>query len=92
MGMPLQEVSRRGHGDDDPRTSVRVGARASDQLLDRLRPRAGEISEQLAAAVEQRPQQARDGQHEVAVGDGEEHLLVQPLSPPELLLLLAGGA
>jgi hypothetical protein len=58
-----------------------VGVRASDQLLDRPGPRAGEISERLAAAAEQRPHRARDGQDDVTMRDRLEHWLLQPLRP-----------
>jgi hypothetical protein len=79
--MPLEKVSRGGHRDDDPGTNVCGGTRTADQLRDGLGPRAREISEQLAAATKQRTEQAWDRQHDVAVCDGGEHVLVQPLGP-----------
>jgi len=51
---------------------------------------AGELTEQVSAAAEQRAQQAWNGQHHMAVRDGQEHVFAQPLGPQELLLLLAG--
>jgi hypothetical protein len=85
----MRAVSRGGHRDDDPGTNLSGGTRAADQLLDGLGPRPGELSEQLAAAAKQRPEQARERQHDVAVCDGGEHVLAQPRGPEELLLLLA---
>jgi hypothetical protein len=57
-----------------------------------LGPGAGKLAEQLPPATEQWTQQARDREHHVAVRDGQEHVLAQPLGPQELLLLLARGA
>jgi len=53
--MPLQEISRAGDRDDDPGPRVGRVARDTDQLLDRLGPRAGQLREQLPTAAEQRP-------------------------------------
>jgi hypothetical protein len=84
VGVPLQEISRGGHADDDAGASV-VATREPDQLLDGFGSRASQLCEQLAAAAEQGTQQARDGQHHVAVGDFREDLLAQPLGPEKLL-------
>jgi len=92
VGMPLQEISRGGDRDDDPTTCVGLAARVAQELLDRLGPGAGKLAEQLPPATEQWTQQARDREHHVAVRDGQEHVLAQPLGPQELLLLLARGA
>ena len=51
-----------------------------------------QLCEQLAPAAEERTQQPRDGQDDVAVGDRGQHLVAQPLGPQDLSLLLARGA
>jgi hypothetical protein len=53
---------------------------------------AGEVAQQLAAAPEERTQEARDGHHDVAVRNGLEDLLAEPLGPQQRALLLAGRA
>jgi hypothetical protein len=88
VGVPLQEVSRVRNGDDDAGASL-AATREPDQLLNGLGPRRGQLREQLTATPEQRTQQARDGQDDVAVGGGRKDLLAQPLGPEGLLLLLA---
>ena len=85
--MPLQEVSGGGHGDDETGTEVESG-RAADELDGGLRPGPSELGQQVSPTAKQRPQQARDGEHDVAVCDGSEQLLAQPLRPEEQLLLL----
>jgi hypothetical protein len=91
MGVPLQEVSRRGKRDDEAGAEVLSG-RAADELDGGLGPRPGELGQEVTPTAKQWPQQTRDGEHHVAVGDGSEELLAQPFGPEELLLLLAGGA
>jgi hypothetical protein len=86
VGVPLKEVSRGGHGDHDAGARL-APHREPDQLLDGLGPRAGQLREQLAAAVEQGTQQARDGQDDVAGGDFGQDVVAQPLGSEELLLL-----
>jgi hypothetical protein len=77
--MPLQEISRGGDRDDDPRPRVAIAAHPTDQLLDRLGAGAGELAEQLPPAPEQRPQQAWDREHHrgaeaaATAGEGHEH-------------------
>jgi hypothetical protein len=91
VGVPLKEVSRGGHGDHDAGARL-APHREPDQLLDGLGPRAGQLREQLAAAVEQGTQQARDGQDDVAGGDFGQDVVAQPLGSEELLLLLTRRA
>ena len=90
--MPLQEIPRSGHRDHDPGPRVAFAARVTDELLDGLGAGAGELTEQLPPAAEQRAQEAWDGEHHMAVRDAQQHLLAQPLGPQQLLLLLARGA
>ena len=92
MRMPLQEVSRGGDRHHDPGSHVAVAARMTDELLDGLGAGARELAEQLPPPAEQRAQEARDGEHHMAVRDSQQHFVAQPLGPQELLLLLARGA
>ena len=91
IGVPLEEVSRGGDGDDGAGPRVGCGG-AADELGGRFGGGPAELGEEVSATAKQRPQQARDRQHHVAVGYGSEKLLPQPFGPQELLLLLAGGA
>ena len=63
-----------------------------DVLGDGLGGGAGEVEEELSALAEERSQEARHGEDEVAMRNGREHLLLQPLRPQELTLLLARRA
>ena len=92
MWMPLKEISSGGDGNHDPGPRVALAARVADQLPDGLGACAGELTEQLRLAPKQRAQQARDGEHHMAVRDGQQHVFAKPLGPQELLLLLARGA
>jgi hypothetical protein len=91
MRVPLQEVSRGGDRDDEAGPEVASGG-PPDELDGRYCARPGELGQEVPPAAKERPQQARYGQHHVAVGDGSEQLVAQPFGPKKLLLLLAGGA
>ena len=73
--MPLQEVSCAGDRDHDPGPRVAFVARVADELLDRLGAGACELTEQLPTTTEQRTQQAWDREHDMAVRDGQEHMI-----------------
>ena len=66
MGVPLQEASRGGDRDDEAGAQVASGPTA-DELDGRFCARPGERGEEVSPAAKERPQQARDGQHHVAV-------------------------
>jgi hypothetical protein len=89
--MPLQEISSGGDGDDETGADV-SSRRAADEFHARLCASPGQLGQQIAPAAKQRPQQPRDGEHNVTMGHGSEQLLAQPFGPQELFLLLAGGA
>ena len=91
VGMPLKEIPGGGDRDDDAGAGVSAEA-AADQLAHGLGGGAPELGEQLATPSQQRAQQPRDGQHDVAMGGPGEHVLAQPLGPEDLPLLLARGA
>jgi hypothetical protein len=91
MRVPLEEISSRGEGNDEAGTGA-VSGRAADKLEGGLCASSGQLGEEVTPTAKQGPQQARDGQHGVAVGYGSEQLLAPPLGPQELLLLPAGGA
>ena len=61
-------------------------------LFDSLCPRLDEFEQELAAPPEERPQEAGNGQNDVAVGNGSEKLGAEPFGPEELFFLLARGA
>jgi hypothetical protein len=54
-----------------------------EELHDRLGSGAGETHRAARAGGGERAQQAWVGQHHMAVGDGQEHLFMQPLGPQE---------
>jgi hypothetical protein len=87
MGMPLDEVAGGRDGDDEARPNLFTQALA-DGLGYGLRPREGQLVQQLAALAEERPQEARHGENDVTMRDGCEHFLLQPFRPQQLLLLL----
>ncbi len=89
--VPLDQVAGGGDRDDDARAGVLTEAPA-DELGHGLGGGPPQFGEQLAPSAEQRTQQPRDRQDDVAVGDLGEHLLAQPHRPEELSLLLARGA
>jgi hypothetical protein len=79
--------------DDDPGPCVDAAPAQGHQFLDRISTCPSKLIEQLAPVVaEQRTQEAWDRENHVAVRDGQEYLLAQPLGPEQLLLLLARGA
>ncbi len=89
--MPLQQIPRCRDRDDDAGAGSIPGGPA-DKLAHGLGCRPAQLAEQLAATPEERPQQPRDGQHDMAVCDLLQHLLTQPLGPKDLPLLLARRA
>ena len=91
MRVPLQEISGGGDGDDDTGAHV-TSRRAAHGFDDRLCASPGEFGQEVAPPAKQRPQQTRNREHDVTVGDGSEQLLAQPFGPEQLLLLLAGRA
>ena len=91
MGVPLDEIPRRGDRDHEAGAGV-VAEAPADELGGGLGGGAAQLGEQLAAAAQERPQQPRDCQDDVAVSNLGQYLLAQPLGPEELALLLAGGA
>ena len=88
VGMPLDQVSGGGDGDDDAGPAVWTES-CPDVLGDGLGGALGEVEEKLPALPEDPPQEAGHGEDEVAMRNGREHLLLQPLRPKELTLLLA---
>ncbi len=72
-----------------------VGALTNRGFVSRLAGAWGgreQRAPEVTPTAKERPQQARDGQHDMAVGDGSEKLLPKPFGPEQLLLLLTGGA
>jgi hypothetical protein len=91
MGMPLDQVSGGGDGDDD--TGLAVWAKPfSDVLGDGTGGALREVEEELSTLAEDPPQEAGHGEDDMAMRNGREHLLPQPLRPQELALLLARRA
>ena len=88
MGMPLDQAPRGGDGDHD--AGPRPGSEIPSHVLgEGLGSTLREVEEQLPALSEDPAQQTGHGEDEMAVRDGREDLVVQPLGPQELLLLLA---
>ena len=83
--MPLDQIAGGRDRDDDAGASV-VAEAPADKLAHGLGGVPPQLGEQLAPPSEERTQQPRDGQNDVAVGDLGEHLLAQPLGPQELAL------
>jgi hypothetical protein len=84
----LDQVSGGGDGDDDAGPAVWAES-SPDVRGDGLGGALGEVEEELPALPEDPPQEAGHGEDEVAMRNGREHLLLQPLRPKELTLLLA---
>jgi hypothetical protein len=89
--MPLGQISGGGDGDHDPWPHSFAEA-LFDVCTQGVGSAAGEVPQQLATAPEERTQEARDGHHDVAVWDGLEDLLMEPLGPQKRAFLLAGRA
>ena len=88
MWMPLDQVPGGGDRDDDAGPSV--GSEVSSHVLgESLGGALREIEEKLTALSEDPAQQTGHREHEMAVRDGGEDLVLQPFGPEELLLLLA---
>jgi hypothetical protein len=68
MGVPLEEVPGGGDGDDEAGTGI--GRNGTANELDRgLGAGTGQLGQEIAATAKERPQQAGNGQHHVAVRD-----------------------
>jgi len=89
--VPLDQVRGGGDGDDDTGPAVRAEA-PPHVLGDGLGGALREVEEKLSALPEDPPQEARHGENDVAMGNGRENLLLEPLCPQELALLLARRA
>ncbi len=89
--MPLDQVSGGGDGDDDTGPAV-LADLSADVLGDGLGGALREVEEKLPTLPEDPPQEAWHGEDDVAMRNGREHLLLQPLRPQELALLLARRA
>jgi hypothetical protein len=88
VGMPLDQVSGGGDGDDDSGPSVRTELLAH-VLGEALGGAVRELEEKLSTLAEDAAQQPWHGENDVPMRDGREDLLLQPLRPQELALLLA---
>jgi hypothetical protein len=86
--MPLQELACAGDGDHDAGPRVRSDL-SLHVLGDGLRRALREIEKKLAALAKDSAEEARHGEDDVTMRDRLEHFLLQPLRPPELLLLFA---
>jgi hypothetical protein len=75
VGMPLDQVSGGGDGDDDTRPAV-LAESSPDVLGEGLGGALGEVEEKLPTLPEDPPQETRHGEDDVAMGDGREHLLL----------------
>jgi hypothetical protein len=73
--VPLDQVPGGGDGDDDSRPAVR-GDAFSEVLGHRLGGALREVEEELSTLAEDPSQEAGHGEHDVAVPDGREHLLL----------------
>ena len=91
MGIPLEEIAGGRQRDHDARSVGRTEMKVTP-LFDSLCPRLDEFEQELAAPPEERPQEAGNGQNDVAVGNGSEKLGAEPFGPEELFFLLARGA
>jgi hypothetical protein len=89
--MPLGQISGGSDGDHDPRPHG-FAETLSDVCSQGRGGAAGEVPQQLPTAPEERTQEARDGHHDVAVGNALEDLLMEPLGPQQRAFLLAGRA
>jgi len=86
--MPLDQAPRGGDGDHD--AGPRLGCELSPHVLgEGLGGALREVEEQFPALSEDPAQEAGNGEDEMAMRDGGEDLVVQPLGPQKLLLLLA---
>ena len=88
VGMPVDQLPGGGDGGDDTGPAVWAES-CPDVLGDGLGGALGEVEEEFPALAEDPPQEAGHAEDEVAMGNGREHLLLQPLRPKELALLLA---
>jgi hypothetical protein len=78
--MPLDQVSGGGDGRDDSGPSVRAGL--SPHVLGYgLDGTLGEVKQELPALAEDPAQEERHGEDDMTMGNGLEHLLLQPLRP-----------
>ncbi len=91
MGVPLNQISGGGDGDDDSRPAV-LAEPFADVLGDGLGGALPEVEEELSTLAEHTPQEAWHGENRVPMRNGREHLLLQPFRPQELALLLARRA
>jgi hypothetical protein len=92
--LPSDELAREILRDRVPldETGEQALTECPDVLGNGLGGALGEVEEKLPALPEDPPQEAGHGENEVAMRNGREHLLLQPLRPKELTLLLAGRA
>ena len=88
MGVPLGQISSGSDRDDDSRPAVWPEP-SPDVLGDGLGGALGEIEQELTPLAEDSAQQARHGEDDMAMRNGREHFLLEPLRPQELALLLA---
>ena len=90
MRVEVDEVAEGLNEEDDarPRTGPCAGVEASEQALDDM----AQLAQQRAPAREERPQQARHGEHVLPVRHRGEHVCVHPFAVGEHSLLVAARA
>jgi hypothetical protein len=86
--VPLGQVPGGRDGDDDSRPAV-LAELFADVLGEGLGGALREVEEELSTLPEDAPQEAGHGEDKVAMRNGLEHLVLEPLRPHELALLLA---
>jgi hypothetical protein len=88
--MPLDQITGCGDRNHDAGPGL-CSEVSSHGLGEGLGGALGEVEQKLPPLTEEPAQKARHGEDEMAMGDGREDFLLQPLGPQKLFLLFAGG-
>ena len=92
MGVPVHEAAEGLNGGDDAGDEVRLAEAGAQKVAQRAVGDAAEDAEELAVVEEEGPQAFGDGEDELAVGDGVEEHVLEPVGPDFEPLGVAGGA
>jgi len=92
MRMEVDETAEGLHGGDDTRDAEGLAHGGAQEVLEGVRRDAAEEPEQFAVMQEERPQAFRHGEDELAMGDGVQEFVLEPLTPDGQALGVAGRA
>ena len=81
MRMPIHQASERLDGGDDAGDDVRFAECRAQEVTQRAVGDAAELPEEFAVVQEEWPQALGHGEHVLAVGDGVEEFVLEPVGP-----------